>query len=211
MWLAAISGVAVVLFGLWCLNALRSGRDTEMAKYAVLEARDGYEIRQYAPQLVAETLLSGDPASETRAAFSILAGYIFGANSAKTSIAMTAPVLMGKPELIAMTAPVTTATGGDGARRMAFAMPAQWTMATLPKPNDPRVTFRAVPARTMAALRYSWYMSPERNQAKAAELLALLQRDGITAQSEPVIAGYNPPFDPPFLMRNEVLVALPNR
>jgi len=36
-----------------------------------------------------------------------------------------------------------------------FAMPPEWTLDTLPEPTDPAVSLRAVPARTVAVIRYS--------------------------------------------------------
>ena len=110
----------------------------EEPRYEVL-AKDGpFELRQYAPTIVAEVTVPGDRDAAVNAGFKALAGYIFGANVPKQKIEMTAPVTQEPGEKIAMTAPVTQqAKGGEWIVR--FVMPSSWTMKTLPKPVDPRV------------------------------------------------------------------------
>jgi hypothetical protein len=64
-------------------------------------------------------------------------------------------------EKITMTAPV-------GQQRVqekwvvSFMMPASYTLEILPEPENPKVTLRQVPARRMAAVRYSGFMSGKR-------------------------------------------------
>jgi SOUL heme-binding protein len=45
-------------------------------------------------------------------------------------------------------------------------MPKQWTLKTLPRPNDSRVTLKALPARTVAVIRYSGTWSQSRYRAQ---------------------------------------------
>ena len=92
-------------------------------------------------------------------AFSLLFNYIAGANRSASGqserIAMTAPVDVTRPEKIAMTAPVQTERN-DGAVRMRFFLPAQFTAETAPAPTDPRVKIVTVPEQTIATLRFTW-------------------------------------------------------
>lgn len=92
---------------------------TEEPKYTVLKQTEDFELRRYDEQLVAQTWVTGDQDTASRAGFKILADYIFGNNSAANGesrkISMTAPVTMqpetkkgsGESQEIAMTAPVS--------------------------------------------------------------------------------------------------------
>ena len=66
----------------------------------------------------------------------------------------------------------------------------------------------ALPARTLAAIRFSWPRNESRVEKKKAQLLSLLARDGVKTKSEPEYAGYNAPWTPPWMTRNEILVEL---
>jgi SOUL heme-binding protein len=202
-------GIVVVGLGIWTLYSLTYARGTEQAPFKLLRQAAGYEVRLYPELLVAETAMTGMGREATTAAFWVLAGYIFGANEGAEKIAMTAPVTMApKPENIAMTAPVIVSGASGGPRTMAFVMPSKYTMESLPKPKDSRVTFRRTLPRTVAVLRYTWYQTPDRFAAKADELAKLLQRDGVKPAGAPIYAGYDAPFVVPFLMRNEVQIEI---
>lgn len=178
------------------------------------EKQDGdFELRRYAPMIVAETYVEGSLADASNSGFRIIAGYIFGNNVAarggdSEEVAMTAPVTVeARPGKIAMTAPVTTEAAG-GQWRMHFVMPAQYTMATLPQPKDDRVKLREVPSKRMAVLRFSGFAGEDKVAAKTQELLAWAAREGLKASGTPQLARYDPPWTLPFLRRNEVLVAV---
>ena len=68
------------------------------------------------------------------------------------------------------------------------------------------MTLRHVPARTMAAIRYSGFWSEERYQAHLAKLEAWMAEQGYTATGNAEWARYNPPLMPWFLRRNEILI-----
>jgi hypothetical protein len=178
------------------------------------EKQDGnFELRLYAPMIVAETVVEGSLGDASNSGFRIVAAYIFGNNVAvkdgdPEKVAMTAPVTMeAAPERIAMTAPVTTEAAA-GKWRMHFVMPSQYTMATLPRPKDDRVKLREVPARRMAVLRFSGFTGEGKVAAKTQELLAWAARAGLKPSGTPQLARYDPPWTFPFLRRNEVLVAV---
>lgn len=184
----------------------------EEPKFTRVEKSGDFEIRAYAPYLVAETLVSGEFDDAGNEGFRRLAGYIFGGNRGKRKIAMTAPVAQqaspqGEPkgEKIAMTAPVGQERRGD-AWRVTFALPAEIGQADAPIPNDARVTLREVAARTVASLGFSGTWSPERFAEKKAELLRRCQAKGLKIRGEVQYARYDPPWTPWFLRRNEVMV-----
>lgn len=204
-----ILGTVFLLLVLWMSWSMFS-RSVETLSYAVLEVRDGYEIRRYPPHIVAEAVVDGEFGRALNSGFMIIAPYIFGANAPKEKIAMTAPVIetsAPRGTEIAMTAPVIQATR-DGARMVQFVMPVQYTMDTLPQPTDARVVLREVPERVMAAHRFSWYYTAERIATKKAVLQSMLERDGISMVGEPQFAGYNDPWTIPFLFKNEILIEI---
>jgi hypothetical protein len=168
-----------------------------------------FSLRQYAPYVVAQTTVDEpDLDTASRAGFRRLAGYIFGGNEGRRSIAMTAPV-MSQPtssgERIAMTAPVGAARAGDG-WLITFMMPSQYTLATLPAPRDPRVTFVEVPGVDRAVVTFSWLTSDDRVAAQTAALRSWLRARGLVERGPPVLARYNDPFTLPWNRTNEVWI-----
>jgi hypothetical protein len=204
----AFAAVAAIL-GLATVGLVTFGGDSvdiERPSYDVVERLDGIEIRQYAPYLVAETTVDGDLEDAGNRGFRILAKYIFGDNQGAKEIAMTAPVSQEKAggSKIAMTAPVTQERVGDE-YTVQFMMPSEYSRDDLPQPNDARVTFREVPSRTFAAVRYSGTWSKRNYDKHLDALVTTLLAKGYEPTGEPIWARYNPPFMPWFMRRNEIL------
>lgn len=194
----------------------------EEPAFDLIEKTEPYEVRQYRPFVVAETVVDGDLDAASNAGFRLIADYIFGNNIAvsgkpgdKTNekISMTAPVA-AEPvsEKIAMTAPVLAepqATGMNASRwRIHFVMPSRYSLATLPTPVNPAVQLRAVPAQRFAVLVFSGLAGAEKVQVKSDELLAWVQQRGFKARGAVQLARYNPPWTLPFFRRNEVMVEI---
>jgi hypothetical protein len=200
----------VVIMALWSLWGLFGSR-VEQAHYAVVKKMSGYEIREYPARVVAQATVPGSYADALSAGFRIVAGYIFGGNIKKESMAMTAPVVAqqgGKTsERTAMTAPVVAAAEGDSLT-ISFGMPRSYTLETLPKPNDPRVKIVMIPAKTYAVMRFSWVRSDARIKSTQDKLLSALARDKVAAQGSTAYAGYNAPWTPPWMIRNEILAEI---
>ena len=180
----------------------------EKPQYRVVQTLQGIDVREYAPYVVAETEVSGSREEAGNAGFRRLADYIFGKNRGEKKIVMTAPVAQQEGARIAMTAPVSQQERGPSTWVVQFMMPSGYTLDTLPEPLDPAVRFREVPARRVAALRYSGTWSEERFLEHLAELRAAMQKEGLRAVGEPVWARYDPPFMPWFLRTNEILVEI---
>ncbi len=172
--------------------------------YKVISEEGDIEIRQYGEMIVAETVVEGSYGQTSGAAFSRLAGYIFGKNRAKQKISMTAPVLQEPAsEKISMTAPVIQEKKGT-AWVMSFVMPEGSTLEALPIPLDTAVKLRLVQGKKVAVIRYSGLHS-ENNLRNYAETLTLwLEKKGLRVLSGPRTASYDPPWTIPFLRRNEV-------
>ena len=198
------------LLGVSSILVAKSAMAIEKAKYTVVEKEDDFEIRQYEPQIVAETFVEGDLEEVGDEGFRRLYGYISGDNQKKQSISMTAPV--GKEansEKIAMTAPVGQEQK-DNRWRITFLMPAEYTLETLPVPTDSRVKLVQDPGRLMAAIRYSGTWSEAGYEENKALLEEFIEKRGLIKAGEPVWARYDPPFMPWFLRRNEVMIPIKN-
>ena len=55
----------------------------EEPEYTRLDGDGPFEVRRYAPVVVAEVSVTGDMQSATNAGFRVLAGYIFGGNTGR--------------------------------------------------------------------------------------------------------------------------------
>ena len=206
---------------------------TPEPSYTLLEQLDGFELRTYAPKVIAQTEVTGDYDAASRKGFKILANYIFGNNSvsdevstmddakdAKNSakISMTAPVIM-KPsdqingdkaadasEKISMTAPVSIKRSA-GSWQVSFVMPKQYTMATIPKPNNPAITLMEIPEVRYAVVKFSGLAGEKKVAEKTIELQQWMLTKKLTPIATPELARYNPPWTLPFMRRNEVMIA----
>ncbi len=180
-------------------------------KYKLDSKNEHYEIRSYSPIIVAETLIEGDFAEAGSKAFAILADYIFGKNTSKQKIEMTAPVAQQKlSEKIEMTAPVSQIEDRRG-HLVQFTMPSNYTIETLPQPLDSRVTLKEIGSRTLAVYPYSGSWSESRYRAKLSEFNLELAKNKIPTKGEPVFARYNSPFQLWFLRRNEIWLEISER
>ena len=179
----------------------------EEAPYEVVKVEGDFEVRDYAPHLLAETFVEGDFEDAGSSAFKRLFRYISGDNRSQTKIAMTAPVSQQSGEKIAMTAPVGQQKSGDQ-WVVSFMMPASYTVDTIPVPDDPAVVLREVPAHRAAAIRYSGGWSKARYEKHLALLEGWIEQNKLKAAGEPVWARYNAPFTPWFMRRNEILITL---
>lgn len=195
--------VSIVLFmALFQVKAMA----IEEAPYTVIEEDGKFQLRQYAPQIVAETILEGDFDEAGNKAFRVLFDYISGNNTMREKISMTAPVSQESlSEKIPMTAPVNQEKI-EGKWHISFFMPAQYTMDNIPQPNDQRVLLKMIPARLVAAVTYSGTWSRSRYEKNRVFLENMLAEKALKPAGEYIFARYNPPFMPWFLRRNEVLL-----
>jgi hypothetical protein len=180
----------------------------EEPAYQVVSTIGDIEIRRYASYLVAETMVEGiaDRNDAANAGFRRLFSYISGDNSTNADIAMTAPVQQA-PLVPSMAAPAARQqTQADDGWRVAFVVPSGFNKDTVPKPANPEVHIREIPETVMAVLRYSGRWTDANFFKHREELLARLDKAGVTTQGEVISAAYNAPFSLPFMRRNEVMV-----
>ena len=168
--------------------------DVQEPPYEVERTVDGLEVRDYPPVVVAETDVDGPYRASISSGFRRLAGYIFGGNSPKQKIAMTAPV--------------GATPHAAGRWTISFVMPPARPLAELPRPLDERVRLRQVGRRHVAVLRFRGRAGERELRARQAELAHRLSQAGLRATGEPQLAQYDPPWIPGPLRRNEMMVAL---
>ena len=188
-------------------------KGTETLKYNVVNTlADDIEIRAYAAAVKVVAQANGE-----NNAFGQLFSYISGANSVKTSIAMTAPVETASVK-VAMTTPVemTMANLGNSdssdasdkkqiPMQMSFFLPSMYDYQTAPKPTSPDLSLVAVPTRMVAVIRFSGLRSESKLAQKTQRLKAALAQTPYKIISEPVMMGYDAPWTLWFNRRNEVM------
>lgn len=178
----------------------------EEADYQVIQKSGDIELRDYAPSIVAETLVRDDFEGAGSTAFRKLFKYISGDNTAQDKIEMTSPVTQEKrSEKIAMTSPVGQRPTSEG-WAVSFMMPAVYTMDTIPSPTDPQVVIREIPAYRAAVIRYSGRWTEKNYKEQLALLQDWILVGDMQATGEPLWARYDPPFKPWFMRRNEILI-----
>ncbi len=168
----------------------------ETPRHSVVESDGTFEIRELEPRLVAEVTVTGNRDEAGNKAFRILFNYISGENDGSQKIAMTAPV--------------TQIPAGDDheAWEIAFMMPAEFTMETLPKTEDARIRlYETVPQR-MAVVRFSGSWGQKNLDKHEAKLRSWMDKRGLKPTGEMVYAFYNSPFTLPMMRRNEVMFEL---
>jgi len=173
----------------------------ETIKYEIARKIGKVEIRLYPRIIIAKVNNS------VLDSFGLLFRFISGQNKQREKVKMTSPVVSQESyKEIEMTSPVLSEFSNAG--YMAFVMPAEFTFETTPEPLDNRVEIEALPARTVAVLRFSGSWSEDRFEAKTRELFDELSKASIMTRGGVFAMLYNPPFTPSFLRRNEVAVEI---
>jgi hypothetical protein len=211
------------LLALFFIFWSQSAMAIEEPRFTSIFKAGSFEVRQYAPMLVAETVVDGDMDEASNRGFRRIADYIFGNNqSAQTGsaakIAMTAPVtLEPQSEKIAMTAPVTmsaannatdSAMTGSNKWRVHFVMPSKYTMANIPQPKNADVKLREIPGKYFAVYNYTGFNTKSQVQAKTDELVAWVREKNLKALSSPQLSRYDPPWTLPMFRRNEIMIEI---
>lgn len=167
---------------------------TEQLPYTLLRDFGKFEVRRYPEHVLVQVTDQGDFGSVGYRAFGPLFQFISGNNSASQSIAMTAPVL--QEEVAANTHVVS------------FVMPKDMSADAIPAPKDARVATKPVAGFDAAVLSFSGSWNINRLHAKGAELQRAVAQAGLETKGNVLYARFNPPWMPPFLKRNEAMVAL---
>ncbi|WP_137862464.1 MULTISPECIES: heme-binding protein [unclassified Sphingomonas] len=169
-------------------------RPEDEAAFSIVARNGAFSVRDYPRLLVAEAVVPGTRQAALSVGFTRLADYVFGRGRAGGRLPMTVPVLSDGDE------------DGRGWRTR-FVMPADASIETLPDPSA-GVRLRALPARRIAALRFTGVDSDGQLDAHEAELRAWIGDNGFRPAGPVEHAFYNSPFTPARLRRIEVMIPL---
>lgn len=196
---------------------------TEQQPYRIVHKYADFQVRRYPEHLLAEVVVEGSFEEAGNKAFRYLFAYLGGENRSSKKVAMTAPVVQdAASEKIQMTAPVVQqgevvrradeTAGGTQVRRfrVAFVLPADFTIDTAPLPTNPRVLLRVVPESLAAVISFSGRWSNESYQRHLDTLEKALGAAGLCSVGAPRFARFDPPIKPWFLRRNEIILDLDN-
>jgi len=188
-----VAGIAFVFLMIQSYKVVSSSLKTENQKYRIVRTEAPFEIRFYPSATFAKIYSTGtNYKSVANSGFRKLAGYIFGGNEQKQSIAMTAPVRMEM---------------SDKGSTMSFVMPEKYKESDLPKPNDSDVQIVKSSPQYVAAITFGGYADDEKIKEWRDQLLKLIQEKGIKVVGEYIFLGYNAPFQ--FWSRkNEIVIPI---
>ncbi|MDA7691134.1 heme-binding protein [Methylophilaceae bacterium] len=182
---------------------------TDEPEFKIILKDGKFEIREYAPKIIAQVEVFGDFDDASSKGFKILADYIFGNNISKdgnSRIEMTAPVEMEPlSQKMNMAKPVLT-EGNDNTWIVSFIMPNEFTLETLPEPNDKNIKISSLPKEKYAVIVFSGLVRESSYQKKENLLNQFIKIKKLKTSGEIKIARYNPPWTLPFFRRNELMI-----
>ena len=181
--------------------------DVEKPDYKVLQSEHNIEIRLYEPMIIAEVDVEGKREDAVRDGFRLIADYIFGNNTVKRDIAMTAPVQQQESQKIAMTAPVQQQSTGRS-WQISFVMPSKYSMESLPEPNNDRVRLKKILSKKFIVIKFSGTNSNKNLAEHEKKLMSYLEDKKFKIIGSPKYAFYSPPWTLPFMRRNEVMLEI---
>jgi effector-binding domain-containing protein len=182
----------------------------EKTKFKVIKEDGDIELREYEGYITASvyTYAEGHNTSGNQG-FNSLAGYIFGDNTSRKQMSMTAPVITSKEEAsekISMTIPVMTENEEESKYKVSFVMPSQYKIDDLPTPNNSDVKLSEVPKHKSLAIKFSGYSNDSKVDEKISELKSWAKQNDITLTGKPKLARYDAPWKPGFLRHNEIII-----
>lgn len=172
---------------------------------------NNYEIREYEPKILAQVTVKGNFNNASSKGFKVLADYIFGNNisiDGNSKIDMTAPVIAETAsKKIEMTAPVI-AEGRDSEWLISFVMPKEYSLKTLPKPNNKNITITSLPKEKYAVIVFSGLVRESNYNEQIKLLKNFIISKNLKIIDQVQIARYNPPWTLPFFRRNELMIRI---
>ena len=184
---------------------------TEEPDFKLILEEGDFQIREYDPKIIAQVEVIGDFDEASSKGFKLLADYIFGNNLLKgesQKISMTTPVEMTP---LAENLLITSSVMDEQVNNkwlINFVMPHEYTLNTLPKPNNSQVLITEVPSEKYAVIVFSGLVKDPSYSDKAELLSNYLKENSFKQQGAIKIARYNPPWTLPFFRRNELMVRI---
>ena len=203
--LAGAAAVGAALVGGAFLYYLRE-KQTEEPDYRTLATDGDFQIREYPPLTVAETLVHGPRGEALGEGFRKLADYLFAKSRSGEKLAMTVPVMQDAGDPMASDPPLFD-DALEGAWRTRFVMPTGRDLDNLPPAPD-GVELVDLDQRRVAVVSFAGRPDDRGLAEQEDRLRGWLARRGETSEAEPEYAFYNSPVIPGPLRRNEVWLPL---
>jgi hypothetical protein len=121
--------------------------------------------------------------------------YISGANKSEAKIAMTTPVFI-------------EGQSNEAKGSMAFVMPKKLVTTGVPDPEADQVKIRERKGGRFAVIRFAGKLDAALARKQESQLRAWMDQRELEGSETAETAGYDPPFTPGPLRRNEVLIRL---
>ena len=171
----------------------------ESAEYKVITSDGKFEVREYPDLMLVATTTKLDAQGRDGSLMKLFR-YISGANQSDKKISMTTPVFMENDK-------------AASAVQMVFVMPKQVAVDGVAAPTGEGVDVRKRSGGRFAVLRFSGQLTTKLAKESEAKLRTWMATNELVADdsvesSGVETAGYDPPFTPGPLRRNEVLIRL---
>lgn len=179
------------IFTIWQYYAASSNKKYNSMNNKIVGAIDNIEFRIYNQYTKASVPISNSNMKSANGKFSILAGYIFGGNQQKQSIAMTSPVIYEMEEK----------------SYFSFLMPESLTVQELPKPNNNSIEINDVVNQHVAVISFGGFANDNKVKKYHAQLKNKLIDLGLKVDNNHIVAVYQPPYQ--FIDRtNEIWIEI---
>jgi hypothetical protein len=184
---------------------------TEEPEFTLISQENAIEVREYKPKIIARVEVEGGFDDASSKGFKLLADYIFGnnlLNGESQKISMTAPVEMTPlAEDIVMTSTIMKSEANHK-WQVNFVMPKEYTLDSLPRPNNELVKIIEIPKEKYAVIVFSGLVRDSSYTEKAQLLNDFIMTNNMTQLEAIKIARYNPPWTLPFFRRNELMAKI---
>ncbi len=196
LYLIVTIAIVAILFVGWKMTSRSS---YESAEYTVIEADGSFEIREYPDLMLATTAMKFESQGDD-GSFNRLFQYISGENTDRQKVAMTTPVFM-EPEN-------QESKNRKPEGQMGFVIPKQVAQESIPNPDNQNVQIRKRDGGRFAVMRFSGRMNEKTLSEAQDKLRKWMEAKELSGVNGAEFAGYDPPWTPGPLRRNEVLIRL---
>ena len=188
--------VILLVFTLFCMNMIRGLSNTklETPEYKLLKKSGSFEVREYAPMVIARTLVDADFKEATSTGFRRVANYIFGGNNKRMEIAMTAPVISNSPIDV------------KDSYEIAFVMPKSHNIEILPEPDNSNVQVLERNFGQVAVISFGGWATKSRVERYHDKLKEWVVKENYNLKGDFMVAQYNSPWILPPFRHNEIMV-----
>jgi len=171
-----------------------AGAAPEQPAYVVVSEETDFQIREYAPTVVAQFTMRGTYKRAVNDGYIKLERYFLGENTAPERMDLTIPVMV-RDDL---------ASGWT----VMFVVPSAYRVTSAPQPNDRRIRLLELPARRVASIQFKGKLNETVMREQTERLEDWLRAHDIEHRNDFTLAGYDQGWVPKRFRKNEILVTL---